>query len=74
MKQGIVVQTGDFDFLVEQVNRNKRNVCLDLKHAESRPVLDASSPGLTSSSPTSCRRCAGSSASNRPTCSRSIRA
>jgi crotonobetainyl-CoA:carnitine CoA-transferase CaiB-like acyl-CoA transferase len=40
MKQGLVTQTGDFDFLVEQVNRNKRNVCLDLKHAESRPVLE----------------------------------
>jgi crotonobetainyl-CoA:carnitine CoA-transferase CaiB-like acyl-CoA transferase len=40
MKQGMVVQTGDFDFLVEQVNRNKRNVCLDLKHADSRPVLE----------------------------------
>jgi crotonobetainyl-CoA:carnitine CoA-transferase CaiB-like acyl-CoA transferase len=40
MKQGLVTQTGDFDFLVEQVNRNKRNVCLDLKRAESRPVLE----------------------------------
>jgi crotonobetainyl-CoA:carnitine CoA-transferase CaiB-like acyl-CoA transferase len=41
MKQGLVpVSTGDFDFLVEQVNRNKRNVCLDLKRAESRPVLE----------------------------------
>ncbi len=40
MKQGLVTQTGDFDFLSEQVNRNKRNVCLDLKRAESRPVLE----------------------------------
>jgi crotonobetainyl-CoA:carnitine CoA-transferase CaiB-like acyl-CoA transferase len=40
MKQGLVAQTGDFDFLVEQVNRNKRNVCLDLKHPDSRPVLE----------------------------------
>jgi crotonobetainyl-CoA:carnitine CoA-transferase CaiB-like acyl-CoA transferase len=40
MKQGLVTQTGDFDFLVEQVNRNKRNVCLDLKHPDSRPVLE----------------------------------
>jgi crotonobetainyl-CoA:carnitine CoA-transferase CaiB-like acyl-CoA transferase len=40
MKQGLVAQTGDFDFLVEQVNRNKRNLCLDLKRPESRPVLE----------------------------------
>ncbi len=40
MKQGLVAQTGDFDFLVEQVNRSKRNVCLNLKHSESRPVLE----------------------------------
>ncbi len=40
MKQGLVAQTGDFDFLVEQVNRNKRNVCLDLKQPDSRAVLE----------------------------------
>jgi crotonobetainyl-CoA:carnitine CoA-transferase CaiB-like acyl-CoA transferase len=40
MKQGMVAQTGDFDFLVEQVNHSKRNVCLDLKHPDSRPVLE----------------------------------
>ena len=40
MKQGLVANTGDFDFLSEQVNRNKRNVCLDLKNPDSRPVLE----------------------------------
>ncbi|MCH2170693.1 CoA transferase [Myxococcota bacterium] len=40
--QGLVVDTGDdFQFLVEQMNRNKRNVCLDLKNPEARPVFDA---------------------------------
>ena len=34
MKQGLVANTGDFDFLSEQVNRNKRNVCLDLKNPD----------------------------------------
>lgn len=38
--QGLVVDTGDFDFLVEQMNRNKRNVCLDLKNPEARPVFE----------------------------------
>jgi crotonobetainyl-CoA:carnitine CoA-transferase CaiB-like acyl-CoA transferase len=40
MAQGLVVDTGDFDFLVEHMNRNKRNVCLDLKNPESRPVFE----------------------------------
>ena len=67
MKQGLVAQTGDFDFLVEQVNRNKRNVCLDLKHPDSRPRARAARrAGPTSSSRTSCRRCGASSASSRP--------
>lgn len=40
MAQGLVVDCGDFDFLVEQMNRNKRNVCLDLKHPDARPVFE----------------------------------
>jgi crotonobetainyl-CoA:carnitine CoA-transferase CaiB-like acyl-CoA transferase len=38
--QGLVVDTGDFDFLVEQMNRNKRNVCMDLKSPDARPVFE----------------------------------
>ena len=40
MPQGLVVDTGDFNFLVEQMNRNKRNVCIDLKHPDARPVFE----------------------------------
>jgi crotonobetainyl-CoA:carnitine CoA-transferase CaiB-like acyl-CoA transferase len=65
MRQGLVAQTGDFDFLVEQVNRNKRNVCLDLKHrsAGARERLSAASPhaphGAARREPGAVRRRAG---------------
>jgi crotonobetainyl-CoA:carnitine CoA-transferase CaiB-like acyl-CoA transferase len=41
MKAGFVADTGDFDFLVEQLNRNKRGIALDLAVEGSRPVLEA---------------------------------
>jgi crotonobetainyl-CoA:carnitine CoA-transferase CaiB-like acyl-CoA transferase len=41
MKAGFVADTGDFDFLVEQLNRNKRGIALDLSVDASRPVLEA---------------------------------
>ena len=41
MKAGFVADTGDFDFLVEQLNRNKRGIALDLAVDGSRPVLEA---------------------------------
>jgi crotonobetainyl-CoA:carnitine CoA-transferase CaiB-like acyl-CoA transferase len=38
-KAGLVADTGDFNFLWEQMNRNKRGVSLDLSNPESQPVL-----------------------------------
>ncbi len=37
---GIDVQGDGFDTLVEQLNRNKRSIALDLSNAEARPVFD----------------------------------
>jgi crotonobetainyl-CoA:carnitine CoA-transferase CaiB-like acyl-CoA transferase len=37
---GLVADTGDFNFLFEQFNRNKRGVALDLRHTDGRSVLD----------------------------------
>jgi crotonobetainyl-CoA:carnitine CoA-transferase CaiB-like acyl-CoA transferase len=39
MASGLVADTGDFDFLWEQMNRNKRGLCLDLKADGGRGVL-----------------------------------
>jgi crotonobetainyl-CoA:carnitine CoA-transferase CaiB-like acyl-CoA transferase len=37
---GLVADTGDFNFLFEQFNRNKRGIALDLRDANGRRVLD----------------------------------
>jgi crotonobetainyl-CoA:carnitine CoA-transferase CaiB-like acyl-CoA transferase len=37
---GLVADTGDFNFLFEQFNRNKRGVAIDLRTADGRTVLD----------------------------------
>ncbi|MGZ6999310.1 MAG: CaiB/BaiF CoA transferase family protein [Acidimicrobiia bacterium] len=40
MGAGLVADTGDFNFLWEQMNRNKRGVALDLRSEAGRAVLD----------------------------------
>jgi crotonobetainyl-CoA:carnitine CoA-transferase CaiB-like acyl-CoA transferase len=40
MAQGFVADTGDFNFLFELYNRNKRGITLDLRVAEGRAVFD----------------------------------
>jgi crotonobetainyl-CoA:carnitine CoA-transferase CaiB-like acyl-CoA transferase len=40
MGMGFVANTGDFNFLFEQFNRNKRGVALDLRADEGRAALD----------------------------------
>jgi len=40
MKAGFVVDTGDFNFLFELYNRNKRGIVLDLRVDESRPAFE----------------------------------
>ena len=37
---GLVADTGDFNFLWEQMNRNKRGIALDLRAADGRAALD----------------------------------
>src|SRR4051794_551519 len=37
---GLVADTGDFNFLWEQFNRNKRGVAIDLRSDDGRAVLD----------------------------------
>src|SRR5581483_4890730 len=37
---GLVADTGDFNFLFEQFNRNKRGIALDLRNADGRGTLD----------------------------------
>jgi crotonobetainyl-CoA:carnitine CoA-transferase CaiB-like acyl-CoA transferase len=39
-QMGLVADTGDFNFLFEQFNRNKRGVAIDLRTADGRAVLD----------------------------------
>ncbi len=40
MAQGLMEKTGDFHYTMEIANRNKRNVCLDLRLAEGRELFD----------------------------------
>ena len=39
-KLGLVADAGDFNFLFEQFNRNKRGVAIDLRNEDGRAVLD----------------------------------
>ena len=40
MTSGLVADTGDFNFLWEQMNRNKRGIALDLRNEQGRAALD----------------------------------
>lgn len=40
MGAGLVADTGDFNFLWEQMNRNKRGIALDLRSTDGRAALD----------------------------------
>ncbi len=40
MGAGLVADTGDFNFLWEQMNRNKRGIALDLRSVDGRAALD----------------------------------
>ena len=40
IKSGFAADTGDFNFLWQLFNRNKRGIALDLRVAESRPAFD----------------------------------
>src|ERR671926_381074 len=40
MSMGFVANTGDFNWLFEQFNRNKRGVAIDLRNGDGRAALD----------------------------------
>jgi crotonobetainyl-CoA:carnitine CoA-transferase CaiB-like acyl-CoA transferase len=46
MGAGLVADTGDFNFLFEQFNRNKRGIAIDLRNDDGRAVIDRLLPQI----------------------------